>query len=173
MCSIPSPERKRRVRVVTPRWRLGLGSGVFGSSICATQYAKHIHLETRWATHLSEGTKARRRAVTLHSVEEFAVYDCRIRPNTTDRPSNARVFYFTYHQYPKQWNDIAGIFAKDAILKGSFDRYAESNKRKRGTAEVDTEFLKEIETWRETRERCLGQAAASLAGFDDSPIRIS
>ena len=35
------------------------------------------------------------------------------------------------------------------ILKGSFDKYAESNKGKRGTAEVDAAFLEEIERWRE------------------------
>jgi len=35
------------------------------------------------------------------------------------------------------------------VLKGSFDRYAQSTKGKKGTAEVDREFLKEIESWRE------------------------
>ena len=34
------------------------------------------------------------------------------------------------------------------MLKGSFDRYAVTG-RKRGTATIDNEFLKEIETWRE------------------------
>jgi type I restriction-modification system DNA methylase subunit len=34
-------------------------------------------------------------------------------------------------------------------LKGSFDKFAESERQKRGTAEVDAEFLKEIESWRE------------------------
>jgi hypothetical protein len=34
-------------------------------------------------------------------------------------------------------------------VKGSFDRHVQSTKGKRGTAEVDSEFLKEIESWRE------------------------
>jgi hypothetical protein len=34
-------------------------------------------------------------------------------------------------------------------LKGSFDKFAESERQKRGTTEVDAEFLKEIESWRE------------------------
>ena len=48
------------------------------------------------------------------------------------------------------WDEIAGIFSREAILKGSFDKYAESNKKKRGTAEVDDAFLEEIESWRST-----------------------
>jgi len=85
--------------------------------------------------------------------EELAVYDCRIKPNPTDKPSTARVKYIVYEEYGERWDEIASIFAKDAILKGSFDKYAESTRRKRGTAEVDAEFLKEIEEWRELLAR--------------------
>ncbi len=85
--------------------------------------------------------------------EEFAVYDGRIKPKPTDKPSTARVLYITYDEYPKRWAEISSIFSHNAILKGSFDRYAESNKRKRGTAAVDDEFLKEIEQWRELLAR--------------------
>jgi hypothetical protein len=85
----------------------------------------------------------------LTDFEEFAVYDCRIRPHAADKPATARVFYCTCDQYADKWDWISGLFSKDAILKGAFDKYAESNKRKRGTAEVDAEFLKEIEQWRE------------------------
>ena len=85
----------------------------------------------------------------LTDFEEFAVYDGRIRPKQSDKASTGRVFYCTFGEYEKEWEWIAGHFSKDAILKGAFDRYAESTRRKRGTAEVDTEFLKEIEQWRE------------------------
>jgi len=85
--------------------------------------------------------------------EELAVYDCRIRPRPTDKPTTARVKYLTYDQYADRWGEIAAIFSKEAILQGSFDKYAESNRRKRGTAEVDTEFLKEIERWRDLLAR--------------------
>jgi type I restriction-modification system DNA methylase subunit/predicted type IV restriction endonuclease len=81
--------------------------------------------------------------------EELAVYDCRIKPDQNDKADNARVQYYTYRQYAEKWDEIAAIFSKDAILKGSFDKYAESNKAKRGTAEVDSAFLAEIESWRD------------------------
>ncbi len=84
----------------------------------------------------------------LTDFEEFAIYDCRIRPKKTDKPAIARIFYLKWQDYPEQWREIAGVFSKQAIEQGSFDKYVESTKRKRGTAEVDREFLAEIEKWR-------------------------
>ncbi len=89
----------------------------------------------------------------LTDFEEFAVYDCRIQPNRMDKPSKARILYYTYDQYAEKWDEIASIFSRDAVLKGSFDKYAVSEKRKRGTAEVDTAFLAEIERWRDMLAR--------------------
>jgi len=84
----------------------------------------------------------------LTDFEEFAVYDCRVRPEKDDSPSTARTFYVTLDQYEDRWDEIAAIFSREAILKGSFDKYAESTKKKRGTAEVDAAFLDDIEQWR-------------------------
>lgn len=86
----------------------------------------------------------------LSDFEEMAVYDCRIRPNPTDKASTARVQYYTYKDYAEKWSEIYDIFAKESILKGSFDKYAESTTKKRGTAEVDESFLTDIEHWRES-----------------------
>lgn len=85
--------------------------------------------------------------------DELAVYDCRIKPDQKDKADKARVKYYTFRQYAEKWDEIAAIFSKDAILKGSFDKYAESHKAKRGTAEVDSAFLEEIEGWRDTLAR--------------------
>jgi type I restriction-modification system DNA methylase subunit len=85
--------------------------------------------------------------------EEFAVYDCRIRPDQKDKADKARIIYYDYRQYAGRWDEIAAVFSKDAILKGSFDKYAESSKAKRGTSEVDNAFLAEIESWRDALAR--------------------
>jgi type I restriction-modification system DNA methylase subunit len=89
----------------------------------------------------------------LSDFEEFAVYDCRIKPLHTDKASAARIQYLTYNEYAEKWEDIASIFSRDSILKGSFDKYAESARGKRGTAEVDNAFLKDIEFWRDVLAR--------------------
>jgi len=84
----------------------------------------------------------------LTNFEEFAIYDCLTRPSHTDSAATARIMLLSYKDYPDKWQEIAAIFSKDAILKGSFDKFAVSEKGKRGTTTVDKEFLAEIESWR-------------------------
>lgn len=91
----------------------------------------------------------------LSNFEEFAVYDARVKPSPSDPASKARVFYCRFDEYPQHWDYIAGIFSREAILKGSFDRFAASTKGKRGTAEVDVDFLAAIEEWRASLARNL------------------
>jgi hypothetical protein len=91
----------------------------------------------------------------LTDFHEFAVYDCRVRPDKTDGAATARTMYVPYTKYEEQWDEIAGIFSKPAVLQGSFDRYADTTKGKRGTAEVDSAFLKDIEEWRDVLARTI------------------
>jgi|CXWL01.1.fsa_nt_gi hypothetical protein len=98
----------------------------------------------------------------LTDFEEFAVYDCRTRPNPTDTSSTGRILYLTYRDYLAKWDEIASIFTKEAVLKGSFDKYAVTD-RKRGTATVDAEFLKEIEAWREALAKNLALRNPTLS----------
>lgn len=91
----------------------------------------------------------------LTDFEEFAVYDCRIQPDKNDKAATARILYFTNADYAQRWDEIASVFSREAILKGSFDKYAEATKGRRGTAEVDDAFLQEIESWREMLARHL------------------
>ncbi|MFH1731322.1 MAG: N-6 DNA methylase, partial [Planctomycetota bacterium] len=93
----------------------------------------------------------------LTDFEEFAVYDCTKRPNDSDQASKARVLYFTSDDYAKKFREIWDTFAKDSILKGSFDRFKGT-----GTQEVDAEFLKEIENWRMVLARSIALRNAKL-----------
>jgi len=83
--------------------------------------------------------------------EEFSVFDCRIKPNPNDKSSVGRIAYYTFDEYldSDTFDEIYDVFSKEAVLKGGFDKCAESTKGKKGTAEVDSEILKEIESWRE------------------------
>jgi hypothetical protein len=96
----------------------------------------------------SYGWSAKLPLSILGDFEELAVYDCRIKPHKDDPASTGRIFYCTFHEYADKWDWIASIFSRDAVLKGSFDKFAESTKGKRGTTEVDAAFLAEIEGWR-------------------------
>jgi type I restriction-modification system DNA methylase subunit len=46
------------------------------------------------------------------------------------------------------WDFLYGLFSKEAVYKGSLEKFRTSNKKK-GTQEVDQAFLEEIEHWRE------------------------
>lgn len=83
----------------------------------------------------------------LTDFEEFAIYDCRVKPKPGDRPSVALHKYYNYKQYAESWDEIAAIFSKEGILKGSFDKYAEGQ-GKRGSTTVDDAFLEDIDEWR-------------------------
>lgn len=85
----------------------------------------------------------------LTDFEELAVYDCRVKPEQGDKASVARIKYYRYDEFIEKWDEIENTFSREAVLKGSFDRYASDVKAKRGTSEVDDAFLKEIESWRE------------------------
>ena len=98
----------------------------------------------------------------LTDFEEFAVYDCRIKPVQTDKASTGRVLYFTYKDYPAKWDELVNIFSREAVLKGSFDKYADSSKLKKGTATVDDAFLTEIEDWRDMLAKNIALRNADL-----------
>jgi hypothetical protein len=99
----------------------------------------------------------------LTDFEELAIYDCRIKPAKDDKATTARILFLPYTEYPKRWDEIATVFSREAILKGSFDTYAEETRGKRGTAEVDEAFLQEIESWREMLARHLAARNKSLS----------
>ncbi|QQR73908.1 MAG: N-6 DNA methylase [Holophagales bacterium] len=98
----------------------------------------------------------------LTDFEELAVYDTRIRPEEKDKASVARVLYFRHEEYERRAEEIWSVFSKRAVLEGRFDTYAEENLKKRGTSEVDGEFLKEIEGWREELAKNLALRNAGL-----------
>jgi len=80
--------------------------------------------------------------------EEFAVYDCTKKPYPGDKASTARIKYITYKDYDKEFDFLWDTFSKEKVLTGSFDRFVQSDKQKRGTETVDKEFLVSLDEWR-------------------------
>jgi len=83
----------------------------------------------------------------LTNFEELGIYDCTTRPHLSDKASHARIEHFRFDEYPERWRELWEVFSREAVWSGAFDQYAMS-KSKRGTSEVDVEFLKELEGWR-------------------------
>jgi type III restriction enzyme len=45
-----------------------------------------------------------------------------VESDTPERRLGRRPAMYFYRDYPAKWNDIVSIFAKEAMLKGSFDK---------------------------------------------------
>lgn len=102
----------------------------------------------------------------LSNFSATAIYDCRAKPVKDDKASKARIHFWTCEQYVEKWDEIASIFSKEAVLRGSFDKFASGSRNKRGTAEVDAEFLLEIEEWRDLLARNIALRNSSITQRD-------
>ncbi|OJV38625.1 MAG: hypothetical protein BGO29_15785 [Bacteroidales bacterium 36-12] len=94
------------------------------------------------------GWSAKMPISVITDFEEFAIYDCTNKPKPTDKASNGRIKYLTYSDYLTEFDFIWDTFAKERVLKGSFDKYITNDKNKKGTSTVDNEFLQSLDKWR-------------------------
>ncbi|MCL2416326.1 MAG: N-6 DNA methylase [Bacteroidales bacterium] len=94
------------------------------------------------------GWSAKMPISVITDFEEFAIYDCSNKPKPTDKASVGRIKYLTYSDYITEFDFIWDTFSKERVLKGSFDKYIQSDKNKKGTTTVDKEFLDSLDKWR-------------------------
>jgi hypothetical protein len=97
----------------------------------------------------------------LTNFREFAVYDCRVKPNHKDKAHVARLTTFTYRDLlgeQKSFKDMRDgfdflwdTFTQANISRGSFEKFIkdDGDRFKRGVVTVDKDFLKLLDTWRE------------------------
>ncbi len=111
------------------------------------------------------GWSAKLAVSLLTDFEELAVYDCTLRPAPKDKATHARTHFFDFEEYVDNWQTIWGLFSREAVWSGAFDQYAAS-KRKRGSSEVDEEFLKDIEGWRDKLARNIALRNKQLSSDD-------
>jgi type I site-specific restriction endonuclease len=94
------------------------------------------------------GWSAKHPISIITDFEEFAIYDCTKKPKPDDKPSVARIKYFIYKDYIKEFDFIWETFSKEQVLKGSFDKFIQSDTHKKGTTSVDNDFLESLDRWR-------------------------
>jgi type I restriction-modification system DNA methylase subunit len=98
----------------------------------------------------------------LTNFAEFAVYDCRVKPQKDDAPSVARVLYLKYTDYLEHWEELVARFSFQAVWQGAFEKYAKQAAITKGAIEVDAAFLDELSQWREKLAHHLISNHASL-----------
>lgn len=95
------------------------------------------------------GWSAKLSLCILTNFEELAIYETTTRPNKNQNASIGRIKYYKYTDYVEKWDEIWNIFSYESIEKGRFDNFVDGHEGiKKGTSEVDNEFLDEIENWR-------------------------
>lgn len=80
--------------------------------------------------------------------EEFAVYNCRVKPMPDDATSVGLIDYFTFDLYEERWSWLLDNFSPNAIRTGSPEQLVKSYKNKKGIVPVGPAFLNDIEKWR-------------------------
>ncbi|MCL4196477.1 MAG: N-6 DNA methylase [Phycisphaerales bacterium] len=84
----------------------------------------------------------------LTNFRDFLVLDTRLKPDGTANKVTGVILALNYQEYPERWDEIASVFSREAILRGSFDKFAQQ-KRTKATQPLDEAFLSDIEDWRE------------------------
>ncbi|MFA4907554.1 MAG: N-6 DNA methylase [archaeon] len=84
----------------------------------------------------------------LTDFEEFIVYDTTLKPAITDKTHVGRMLYYTYQEYAENWESIQATFSKEAVLRGDFERFIQSKQGKKPRAEIDRDFLNDLDNWR-------------------------
>jgi len=68
----------------------------------------------------------------LTDFHELAVYECRRRPRDSDKASIGRIHYIGCDEYPDRFREVWDLFSRDAVWAGSFDRFVQAERGKRG-----------------------------------------
>ncbi len=101
--------------------------------------------------------------------EEFAIYDCTKKPNVKDKTATGRIKYLTFNEYLTEFDFLWETFAKERVLRGSFDKFVKSDASKKGTSTVDSDFLQSMEEW---RKYLATNIAINNHSFDEDDINF-
>ncbi|MBB4263568.1 type IIL restriction-modification enzyme MmeI [Bradyrhizobium sp. CIR3A] len=65
----------------------------------------------------------------LTNFKTFSVYDCRIKPEKSDKASVARILHLQFSEYADKWGDLTSTFSREAILKTKSEHQREVTSR--------------------------------------------
>jgi SAM-dependent methyltransferase len=102
--------------------------------------------------------------------EEFALYDGRLEPMPRDGVAVARLMFFGFEELAAEWEKLESLISYQAVRGGSLERNAETIQVERGTSEVGTIFLAELEQWRRALARDIAARNKSLTPGQFNPL---
>lgn len=106
----------------------------------------------------------------LTNFEDFIVYDCSRVPNVNDSASVSRLKHIHFADYLNEFDFIYDTFSHEAVTKGRFDKFVQSDTNKKGSQTLDKEFVQSLDQWRK-------YLATNIAGnnkkLDDEEINFA
>ncbi|MBU0711381.1 N-6 DNA methylase [bacterium] len=100
----------------------------------------------------------------LTDFEEFIVYDTSLKPAITDKPHVGRMLYYSFEEYLENWEFIQSVFSKEAVKRGDFHRFIQDKQGKKPRAEIDRDFLNDLDNWRILLARNIALRNPDLSG---------
>lgn len=94
------------------------------------------------------GSSAQAHVSILTNFEDFIVYDCSRVPNLNDSASVSRLKHINFEDYIKEFDFLYDTFSHEAVTKGRFDKFVQSDANKKGTDTLDKRFVKSLDEWR-------------------------
>ena len=113
----------------------------------------------------------------LTDFDQLAVYDCLIRPEPSDQACRARILLLRWDEFVDRWRELWSLFSRESARSRTFEQVVRS-KRKRAATDVDIQFLRDGQRWRErlTRNMALRNPNASsedlTAAVQDTIARV-
>jgi hypothetical protein len=137
-------ETKLFVEAKKPRINLGVDPS---PALQARRYA--------WSAGLS--------IVVLTNFSEMAIYSGATMPKDGDGPGVARLHYYKFTQYEKNWDNIASLLSLESVSSGRLDVLSNTLTMRGGKDRIDNVFLRDLEDVRETLAIHLADANPSLS----------
>ena len=94
------------------------------------------------------GSSAQAGVSILTNFEDFVVYDCSRVPGKDDSASVARLKHIHFEEYLQEFDFIYDTFSHEAVTKGRFDKFVQSEAHKKGKDTLDKRFVQSLDEWR-------------------------
>jgi type I restriction-modification system DNA methylase subunit len=116
------------------------------------------------------GSSAQVPVSILTNFEEFIVYDCARVPNLDDSASVARIKHLTFEQYVNEFDFLYDTFSHEAVTRGRFDKFVQSDSVKKGKDTLDKRFVQSLDEWRLYLAKSI---ASSNKKIDDEQLNFA
>ncbi|WP_164071846.1 Eco57I restriction-modification methylase domain-containing protein, partial [Acinetobacter soli] len=111
----------------------------------------HIESDNETAKQVRRyGFTAKLKISVLSNFEYLVIYDTSVKVESDDTFSKACIKKYHYTEYETHFGEICDLLGRESVYSGNFDREWVSIENKINQFSVDTLFLKQINTWRQS-----------------------